>query len=790
MARSKYKINRFDGGITHNRSQTTGEFEMLKNFDCTINERELIPTPDWKEIDDGEKGVVQLGAHAGQLYGVGENISNWLFGFANRIEITPTNTGGIYSVIDLSTLGNIFWNNVGQGFSITDINNNILPMRLYNYDVVQKTGQVLVNKGENVYLYLDGTQQWDSPYDSFSWDTADLVYPLDGDGDDAVGNNNLDTNNNDFDTSGFLGKNLIQGADSISNYNFGSNGSVSFLYKIDSYPISDQTIFEVPDTMRARQITDGKIEITINTVGSPHVFYTSNLVPLGSWNLIQVSYSGGIQGQANSAELRVAINTNIETQSYYGGGMDNDSYEIDIGNNISKIKLFTISKQANTNELENYNAIFNTWTAGTLVAPPSVFTYDGVALWDVQNNMIEEYSGRPVASQTHYPVPDSFLNYIGTGWKFPITKVKGDYTGLNVELANLSGGQIDWEFKNINRKSVIKSVVSTARDLYFFDNLWMSKVRSSDSDIEYRVLPMNAFGDCAMELSGNIYVGTHYDCRGGVQVWDQAMQTDDLENTIPTSSIAPIQRASVGDGIPKALGHVDGQVFVIVDRHLDAEHSMQFSSIDIKTYSGGKFLGDWISINTTDGGEILRKSIEWNTGFMFWAKIIDDNGDEHKGFWYVAKNVHTNRLSLSILVETEFNVIDFIKICGKIYALADDNKIYELEKDVVTGESVFVTPFYGDDEEESILKSVAVRFKPLAAGQSVRLEYKRDTDTAWTEIFTESVVGEIKREATKTATSAGLPKYHQIQFKVTSVGATITGFEFEKEESARSRIRS
>jgi hypothetical protein len=89
----------------------------------------------------------------------------------------------------------------------------------------------------------------------------------------------------------------------------------------------------------------------------------------------------------------------------------------------------------------------------------------------------------------------------------------------------------------------------------------------------------------------------------------------------------------------------------------------------------------------------------------------------------------------------------------------------------------------GDSSVTKKLLGVTVSHLPILISGSVILEYRKDEETAWTTIFTNSTVGSISHSAINVESSAAnLPQYKEIQFRISSTGGSeITGFKFKSE---------
>lgn len=93
----------------------------------------------------------------------------------------------------------------------------------------------------------------------------------------------------------------------------------------------------------------------------------------------------------------------------------------------------------------------------------------------------------------------------------------------------------------------------------------------------------------------------------------------------------------------------------------------------------------------------------------------------------------------------------------------------------------------GDPSQMKKLVGVTVTYEPLPAAGSVTVKYKKDEETSWTTIFTDSTDNSISHSAINIeATGATLPEYKEIQIQIIATGgAAITGFSHKSEVTGK-----
>jgi len=75
-----------------------------------------------------------------------------------------------------------------------------------------------------------------------------------------------------------------------------------------------------------------------------------------------------------------------------------------------------------------------------------------------------------------------------------------------------------------------------------------------------------------------------------------------------------------------------------------------------------------------------------------------------------------------------------------------------------------------------------VSYQDLPSNGSVKVEYRINDVTAWTEIGTDTTDGSVRSTYIKDATTATLKQFKEVQFRLTSTGgAVITELSFDTE---------
>lgn len=108
----------------------------------------------------------------------------------------------------------------------------------------------------------------------------------------------------------------------------------------------------------------------------------------------------------------------------------------------------------------------------------------------------------------------------------------------------------------------------------------------------------------------------------------------------------------------------------------------------------------------------------------------------------------------------------------------DDSETYSNES---TYESLIFDA--GDSSLAKQLQGITVTTLPLPSNGTVTVKYRKDSDTSWTQISSDSTDDSVSHSAINIeSTGDSLPEYKEIQFQIISTGgAVITGFSFKSE---------
>ncbi len=140
-------------------------------------------------------------------------------------------------------------------------------------------------------------------------------------------------------------------------------------------------------------------------------------------------------------------------------------------------------------------------------------------------------------------------------------------------------------------------------------------------------------------------------------------------------------------------------------------------------------------------------------------------------------------------VEEEASSIEGMFLLGNFwfFAHSNDGSVNRTDNDsTFTHTSIYQSQKYtlGDASKTKKLLGTTVMSAPLPTAGQVVLRYRKDEETTWTTIFTNTTDNSISHSAINIESSGiTLTEFKEIQFRIQSTGgAEITGLKFRAEE--------
>lgn len=259
------------------------------------------------------------------------------------------------------------------------------------------------------------------------------------------------------------------------------------------------------------------------------------------------------------------------------------------------------------------------------------------------------------------------------------------------------------------------------------------------------------------------------------------------------SSLATIS-AKIDLGMGEAI-HVseaeDGGIFITQRIKTSGSMGNYNNSIQVKYFNG---FFETIEIPFASIGDYFENILlygnaqETKNVFYFPAQIKTDLDNETRNVIFAARRKNGK---LELIVDQEITGvtqnINGIFFLNGHWLISYDTAAKTL---ITKGSSLYQTAFYeslifdnGDSSVTKKLLGVTVMTTPLPTAGTVKIEYRKDSDSGWTEIFTNSTDNSIRHSAINIeADGSSLPSFKEIQFRISSTGgAEITGFKFKSE---------
>jgi len=281
-----------------------------------------------------------------------------------------------------------------------------------------------------------------------------------------------------------------------------------------------------------------------------------------------------------------------------------------------------------------------------------------------------------------------------------------------------------------------------------------------------------------------------------------------LWDGVTTTSFHDIIR--IGKGTVKGASILNGVITVVIAGANNKDFRIkQFNGTEFKTvyyYSGRKNTGG--TINTT-----IISEIKESKGYIYFlVRGTRPNTAETHNIFLCRYGQKESGRQNSFCVYKDFNYIptytggivaDFIILDDStqptnyvpVFAVVMDTDAYLMKEIITSGTSgvytaqagIIETGIFtgGDSSIEKQLKGISLQYAPLPTAGQVVVKYKKDEETTWTTIYTDTTNSAVSHESVNIESSgANLPTYKEIAFRIELLGeAEVTGLKFKYEET-------
>jgi hypothetical protein len=334
--------------------------------------------------------------------------------------------------------------------------------------------------------------------------------------------------------------------------------------------------------------------------------------------------------------------------------------------------------------------------------------------------------------------------------------------------------------------TVAQSVIAADDNMYMFYN---NKV--------VRVTPAGAVTDAVLSLpaTGRITSACNYgkylaitwvngasalgNGRAYVYLWD-----------LVSADVS--ERIDWGDGVNNLIiGNVDDVIIGVSDNQASSSLGVGGGRFYVKVYSGGapQVIKEIKATSTVTAGK-FSKTVYVKDSKMYWVMSAAFNGlSEIAGIWAVGKNLNGNYVVTIDHIEEAVNSngIQGFALYGNYVWIAHsaDGSITKTDdQPTYTETSIYESQKFVNSKQNKKIAGVWVTFEALPAAGQVVLRYRKDAETSWTTIFTETTDNAVSHESINIeSTGLAFPDFREIQFRIQSTGgAVITGFGFNSQD--------
>lgn len=259
-----------------------------------------------------------------------------------------------------------------------------------------------------------------------------------------------------------------------------------------------------------------------------------------------------------------------------------------------------------------------------------------------------------------------------------------------------------------------------------------------------------------------------------------------------------------GEGALMCLGTIEGRVVGVTNNALETPSGLTSlavgkGSMVIRMWAGGtpQVYKELVGTQSVTLGRMLNEVVIKNNK-MYWVASVpfeDSTSSEatyYLGIWcFGRKNVNSEfALTLDYIdqnIGSTFSIASFGTAGNFWFINGDGDGSISITNGTATYDStshcITMIINFDDSATTKKLKGITLYTAPLPSGASTEVRYRKDEETSYTSIFTNSTQNDIRHSAINIESSgAELPEFKEIQFKILSDGgAEITGFKIRAE---------
>jgi hypothetical protein len=393
-------------------------------------------------------------------------------------------------------------------------------------------------------------------------------------------------------------------------------------------------------------------------------------------------------------------------------------------------------------------------------------------------------AGSTSTSLTH-PIGNTFVNYKETLYLRSYTNTLDTYTPATSTYVNgaytLSGATSLADGSAPSTQGVVHSK-SDALYIGVLNKIWQNNnVQTPGYAL---TLPSDLYISALAEYGSYLAIGCRPKVSGSgnskVFLWN--MIDNDVTEVL-----------DFGAGDLWILGNVEGRLVAVMNEADSGGITFPKKKVYIKIYSGGtpelfKTLEDTsLSLMGLLGYKPFFSNINgltfglYSTGEKVPTGLYTFSRGAGQGYQITSSRFIHNSTAITNLVgiykvgQVVFTAYNYVADTSTSVGRTSDAEIYN-----DTAYMISQRFNDGDPSQVKSLDSVSCFYPPLPTGTSITLSFRKDEETTWTEIFTDSTVNSTSHEALNIEPNAvNFDPFKEIQFKIESTGgAENVGFKF------------
>ena len=278
-----------------------------------------------------------------------------------------------------------------------------------------------------------------------------------------------------------------------------------------------------------------------------------------------------------------------------------------------------------------------------------------------------------------------------------------------------------------------------------------------------------------------------------------------LWDMVTTTTISDV--IDWGEGALRVLGNVEGRIVGVSDKYLTNPISLSQGSMVVRMWSGGapQIFKEVVAnqLVTADSGTYddvvtrFPRDVVVKDNKMYWVASVPFGASTstestfHLGIWAFGRKDRNSDFALSLdyveeAVSTSNYFINSFGNAGNYWFISYSAAGLVNKTDDATNythTSIYETEKFGDGKTTRKIVGVSVMTDALPTAGQVVLKYKKDEETSFTTIFTNTTDNSIRHTAINIESSgATLPTYKRLILRVESTGnAVVTGIRLVSE---------